>query len=332
MSPLKTNISQKAVLPKKSKKILNPSPASTRNTPKTIEAFLAQENKQDLLRFITCGSVDDGKSTLIGRLLWDSQSLLDDQIASLKTDSKKFGAQGEGIDFALLVDGLAAEREQGITIDVAYRYFATPRRKFIIADTPGHIQYTRNMVTGASTANLAIILIDARKGVIEQTCRHAFLANLLRIQHVTIAVNKMDLVDYSEDRFRRIVADYLAFADSIGITAFTAIPISGFKGDNVTTHSANMPWYTGLPLLAHADTVMRRALPGTTGQLVSLIKDSSLLSAIGIEELVQKVKIMNAATYKPLEGFLPLALAYLAVTLPLSRLARQLERRFAYET
>ena len=208
----------------------------------------------DLLRFTTAGSVDDGKSTLIGRLLYDSKSIFEDQLAAVERFSKKRG--DEHVDLALLTDGLRAEREQGITIDVAYRYFATPRRKFIIADTPGHIQYTRNMVTGASTANLAIILIDARKGVIEQTCRHAFLANLLRIQHVVIAVNKMDLVDYSEARFEEIKEAFQCFASRLdNLVEMTFIPISALKGDNVVDKSEAMPWYQGPTLLYHLETV-----------------------------------------------------------------------------
>ncbi len=208
----------------------------------------------DLLRFTTAGSVDDGKSTLIGRLLYDSKSIFEDQLAAVERFSKKRG--DEHVDLALLTDGLRAEREQGITIDVAYRYFATPRRKFIIADTPGHIQYTRNMVTGASTANLAIILIDARKGVIEQTCRHAFLANLLRIQHVIIAVNKMDLVGYSEEKFEEIKDAFQCFASRLdNLVEMTFIPISALKGDNVVDKSEAMPWYQGPTLLYHLETV-----------------------------------------------------------------------------
>jgi len=220
-----------------------------------ISAYLEQHQSKSLLRFITCGSVDDGKSTLIGRLLYDSKMIFEDQLAALEADSKRVGTQGQEIDFALLVDGLAAEREQGITIDVAYRFFATEKRKFIVADTPGHEQYTRNMVTGASTADLAVILIDARKGVLTQTRRHSFLAHLIGIRHIVLAVNKMDLVGYDRATFDRIVADYRAFADSIGITAFTAIPISGFKGDNITGASANTPWYSGPSLIEHLETV-----------------------------------------------------------------------------
>ncbi len=220
-----------------------------------ISAYLEQHQSKSLLRFITCGSVDDGKSTLIGRLLYDSKMIFEDQLAALEADSKRVGTQGQEIDFALLVDGLAAEREQGITIDVAYRFFATEKRKFIVADTPGHEQYTRNMVTGASTADLAVILIDARKGVLTQTRRHSFLAHLIGIRHIVLAVNKMDLVGYDQATFDAIVADYRAFAESIGIAAFTAIPISGFKGDNITGASANTPWYDGPALIEHLETV-----------------------------------------------------------------------------
>jgi bifunctional enzyme CysN/CysC len=220
-----------------------------------IQAYLAQHQRKTLLRFITCGSVDDGKSTLIGRLLYDSKMIFDDQLAALEADSKRVGTQGQEIDFALLVDGLAAEREQGITIDVAYRFFATEKRKFIVADTPGHEQYTRNMVTGASTADLAVILIDARKGVLTQTRRHSYLAHLIGIRHVVLAVNKMDLVGYDQATYDAIVADYAAFAASIGIAVFTPIPISGFKGDNVTASSANTSWYSGPSLIDHLETV-----------------------------------------------------------------------------
>jgi len=220
-----------------------------------INAYLEAQQNKSLLRFITCGSVDDGKSTLIGRLLYDSKMIFEDQLAQLEADSKTQGTQGQEIDFALLVDGLAAEREQGITIDVAYRFFATEKRKFIVADTPGHEQYTRNMVTGASTAELAVILIDARKGVLTQTRRHSYLCHLLGIRSIILAVNKMDLVDFSQSRFEEIVADYTEFAQSIGIEDFTPIPISGFKGDNITALSANTPWYRGAPLMQHLETV-----------------------------------------------------------------------------
>jgi len=221
-----------------------------------ISAYLDQHQHKGLLRFITCGSVDDGKSTLIGRLLYDSKMIFEDQLAALEADSKRVGTQGQEIDFALLVDGLAAEREQGITIDVAYRFFATEKRKFIVADTPGHEQYTRNMVTGASTADLAVILIDARKGVLPQTKRHSFLAHLIGIRHIVLAVNKMDLVDYDQSTFERIVADYRSFATEIGIEDFTAIPLSGFKGDNITNApSDSTQWYEGPSLIEHLETV-----------------------------------------------------------------------------
>ncbi|CDO37679.1 MULTISPECIES: sulfate adenylyltransferase subunit CysN [Novosphingobium] len=220
-----------------------------------IDAYLEQHEHKTMLRFITCGSVDDGKSTLIGRLLYDSKMIFEDQLDALTSDSKKVGTQGQEIDFALLVDGLAAEREQGITIDVAYRFFNTEKRKFIVADCPGHEQYTRNMVTGASTADLAVILIDARKGVLVQTRRHSYLCHLIGIKNIVLAVNKMDLVDYSQEVFDKIVADYTGFANSIGIESFTAMPISGFKGDNITTLSANTPWYKGPTLVEHLETV-----------------------------------------------------------------------------
>ena len=220
-----------------------------------IHAYLDGHAHKSMLRFITCGSVDDGKSTLIGRLLYDSKTIFEDQLSQLEADSKRLGTQGQNIDFALLVDGLAAEREQGITIDVAYRFFATDKRKFIVADTPGHEQYTRNMVTGASTADLAVILIDARKGVLTQTRRHSFLAHLIGIRHIVLAVNKMDLVDHDQSRFDAIVADYRAFADSIGIADFTAIPLSGLTGANITARSEAMPWYDGPALLPHLETV-----------------------------------------------------------------------------
>ncbi|WP_126175765.1 sulfate adenylyltransferase subunit CysN [Tsuneonella rigui] len=221
-----------------------------------IEAYLAQHQHKTMLRFITCGSVDDGKSTLIGRLLYDSKMIFEDQLAALESDSKRVGTQGQEIDFALLVDGLAAEREQGITIDVAYRFFSTEKRKFIVADCPGHEQYTRNMVTGASTADLAVILVDARKGVLVQTRRHSYLCHLLGIKNVVLAVNKMDLVGYDRATYDTIVADYAAFARSIGIESFTAIPISGFKGDNITAApSASTPWYDGPSLVEHLESV-----------------------------------------------------------------------------
>jgi len=221
-----------------------------------IDAYLETHQHKTMLRFITCGSVDDGKSTLIGRLLYDSKMIFEDQLDALASDSKKVGTQGQEIDFALLVDGLAAEREQGITIDVAYRFFNTEKRKFIVADCPGHEQYTRNMVTGASTADLAVVMIDARKGVLVQTRRHSYLCNLIGIKNIVLAVNKMDLVDYSQDVFDKIVADYAAFAEEIGIESFTAMPISGFKGDNITSApSENTPWYEGPSLVEHLENV-----------------------------------------------------------------------------
>jgi bifunctional enzyme CysN/CysC len=220
-----------------------------------IDAYLDRHQHKSLLRFITCGSVDDGKSTLIGRLLYDSKMIFEDQLAALEADSRRVGTQGQNIDFALLVDGLAAEREQGITIDVAYRFFATDRRKFIVADTPGHEQYTRNMITGASTADLAVILVDARKGVLVQTRRHSYLAHLIGIRNIVLAVNKMDLIDYDQGRYDAIVSDYAVFAETIGIKAFVPMPISGFAGDNVSTPSERMPWYSGPTLMEHLETV-----------------------------------------------------------------------------
>jgi bifunctional enzyme CysN/CysC len=220
-----------------------------------IEAYLARHQHKSLLRFITCGSVDDGKSTLIGRLLYESKLVFEDHLAALERDSKAVGTQGGDLDFALLVDGLAAEREQGITIDVAYRFFSTERRKFIVADTPGHEQYTRNMVTGASTADLAVILIDARQGVLTQTRRHSFLVSLLGIRHVVLAVNKLDLVGYSQDIFDSIDLEYRRFATELGIKDITSIPMSALKGDNVTEPSPSIGWYTGPTLMEHLETI-----------------------------------------------------------------------------
>jgi bifunctional enzyme CysN/CysC len=220
-----------------------------------IEAYLDAHEHKTMLRFITCGSVDDGKSTLIGRLLYDSHLVFEDHLTALESDSRKVGTQGGELDFALLVDGLAAEREQGITIDVAYRFFSTESRKFIVADTPGHEQYTRNMVTGASTAELAVILIDARKGVLTQTRRHSYLVSLLGIRHVVLAVNKLDLVDYSQEVFDTIEADYRAFAAEIGLEDIVAIPMSALRGDNITEPSEHTPWYTGPTLIGHLETV-----------------------------------------------------------------------------
>ena len=226
---------------------------------KDILGYLQTHENKSFLRFITCGSVDDGKSTLIGRLLYDAKMIFEDQLDALETDSKKHGTQGEKIDFALLVDGLAAEREQGITIDVAYRFFSTDKRKFIVADTPGHEQYTRNMATGASTAELAIILMDARHGLMKQTKRHSYIASLLGIKHVVIAINKMDLVGYSQERFDEIEQDYTTFAKDLGFDSIVCMPISALEGDNITTKSANTLWYPGAALLPYLETVNVRA-------------------------------------------------------------------------
>ncbi|WP_273726001.1 sulfate adenylyltransferase subunit CysN [Brucella gallinifaecis] len=230
--------------------ILKPSVTSA-----TVSDFLADQERKTMLRFLTCGSVDDGKSTLIGRLLYDTKLIFEDQLATLKNDSRKFGTTDDDFDFALLVDGLEAEREQGITIDVAYRFFSTPRRKFIVADTPGHAQYTRNMVTGASTADLAVVLIDARQGVLTQTRRHSFIASLLGIRHIVVAVNKIDLVDFSKSTFDRIVADYISFAKDLGFASIQAIPLSARFGDNVSSRSSRIGWYEGPYLLEHLETV-----------------------------------------------------------------------------
>jgi bifunctional enzyme CysN/CysC len=229
---------------------LGPAPAAA-----DIESYLRSQERKDLLRFITCGSVDDGKSTLIGRLLYESKILFEDQLVTLAADSTKVGTRGGDLDFALLVDGLSAEREQGITIDVAYRFFSTDRRKFIVADTPGHEQYTRNMITGASTADLAIILIDARKGVLTQTRRHSYLVSLLGIRRIVLAINKMDLVGYSRDVFARIEDEYARFAGRIGLTEITAIPLSAAYGDNVVSRAGSMPWYAGPTLIGHLEQV-----------------------------------------------------------------------------
>ena len=226
------------------------------NTPNIdIQSFLNQDEKKDLLRLLTAGSVDDGKSTLIGRLMFDSKMIYEDQLSALHRDSKRMGHAGEDIDYALLLDGLKAEREQGITIDVAYRYFSTNKRKFIIADTPGHEQYTRNMVTGASTANLAIILIDATKGVITQTRRHTFLVSLLGIKHIVLAVNKMDLVNYEEKVFDDICSDYKAFVTQLDIPDVHFIPLSALKGENVVEPTTKMPWYHGKSMLEYLESV-----------------------------------------------------------------------------
>ncbi|UCI25305.1 MULTISPECIES: sulfate adenylyltransferase subunit CysN [unclassified Mesorhizobium] len=221
----------------------------------SIRDYMAAQEKKSLLRFLTCGSVDDGKSTLIGRLLSDTKQIFEDQLAALEKDSRKHGTTGDDIDFALLVDGLEAEREQGITIDVAYRFFATPKRKFIVADTPGHEQYTRNMATGASTADLAIVLIDARQGVLRQTRRHSIIASLLGIRHIVLAVNKIDLVGFDETVFDRIVTDYGEFAKELGFVSIAPIPMSARFGDNVTSRSERTPWYSGPSLIEHLETV-----------------------------------------------------------------------------
>jgi sulfate adenylyltransferase large subunit len=222
---------------------------------KDILAYLKSQEEKSLLRFITCGSVDDGKSTLIGRLLWDSKMVFEDQLAALEVDSKKIGTQGGAIDYALLLDGLQAEREQGITIDVAYRFFSTDRRKFIVADTPGHEQYTRNMVTGASTAQVAVILVDARKGLLTQTRRHSYLVSLVGIRHIILAVNKMDLVGFDREKFDSIVGEYREFAVPLGFDSITAIPISALNGDNIIEASGNTPWYQGQTLMNYLETV-----------------------------------------------------------------------------
>lgn len=220
-----------------------------------LKDWLVQQSQQDLLRFITCGSVDDGKSTLIGRLLWESQQVFEDQVNALEVESKRYGTQGEGIDFALLVDGLVAEREQGITIDVAYRFFATPKRKFIVADTPGHEQYTRNMITGASTADVAVLLVDARYGILTQTRRHAFLASLVGISHIVVAINKMDLVEFSQKIFNQIVSDLHKVIKSLNFQSVEVIPVSALLGDNIVHLSLNMPWYSGKSLIGYLENL-----------------------------------------------------------------------------
>lgn len=251
---------------KTSKNLTATNPLPCPSTVITVNEFLQQQQHQDLLRFITCGSVDDGKSTLIGRLLWDAQQLFDDQLATLASESKKYGTQGDSIDFALLVDGLAAEREQGITIDVAYRFFATAKRKFIVADTPGHEQYTRNMVTGASTADAAVLLVDAQQGILTQTRRHAFLVSLMGIRQVILAVNKMDLISFNRKHFEEIQATFEQFASPLGFEHITTIPVSALKGDNITQRSAHTPWYNGPTLMACLETLPVRH--NTTNRLV----------------------------------------------------------------
>jgi bifunctional enzyme CysN/CysC len=298
-----------------------------------IGAYLKSHENKSLLRFITCGSVDDGKSTLIGRLLYESKMIFEDQLAALEADSKKVGTQGGDIDFALLVDGLAAEREQGITIDVAYRFFSTDRRKFIVADTPGHEQYTRNMVTGASTADLAVMMIDARKGVLTQTRRHSYLVSLIGIRHVVLAINKLDMMDYSQEVFDRIVADYREFAKQIGLADITAIPMSALKGDNIVERSAKMPWYQGPVLMEHLETVSVeetiQSLPlrmpvqwvnrpdldfrGFSGRIVSgVVKQGDRIRALpsGRESTVTRIVTMD--------GDLPEAVAGQSITVTLA--------------
>ena len=300
----------------------------------TIDEFLDQQREQDLLRFITCGSVDDGKSTLIGRILWEAQHLFDDQLATLQSDSLKYGTQGQEIDFALLVDGLAAEREQGITIDVAYRMFATSRRKFIVADTPGHEQYTRNMVTGASTADVAVLLVDARNGLMVQTRRHAFLTSLVGIRNVVLAINKMDMIGYKQEVFKNIESEFQAFAKDMGFESITTIPLSALKGDNITERSSNTPWYRGPTLMGYLETVSPRikslsAKPvfpvqwvnrpnsgfrgfcGTLGQGSLAVGDEIRVTASG-----QTAKIAEIVT---MGGNLPLAQGGDSVTLCLDR-------------
>ena len=309
-------------------------PAARALAASDIDAYLRAHQRKSLLRFITCGSVDDGKSTLIGRLLYDSKLIFEDQLAALEADSRRMGTQGQNIDFALLVDGLAAEREQGITIDVAYRFFATDERKFIVADTPGHEQYTRNMVTGASTAELAVILIDARKGVLTQTRRHSYIAHLLGIRNLVLAVNKMDLIGYDQLRYQQIVADYRSFATSIGVGEFTPLPISGLVGDNITSLSERMPWYQGPTLVRHLESVpldeaALQAAPfrmpvqwvnrpnldfrGYSGQIVSgAIKPGASV------RVLPSGKTTRVARLVTLDGDLPEAVAGQSVTVTLS--------------
>jgi bifunctional enzyme CysN/CysC len=298
-----------------------------------IDAYLQSHRDKGLLRFITCGSVDDGKSTLIGRLLYESKMIFEDQLLALAADSRKVGTRGEELDFALLVDGLASEREQGITIDVAYRFFSTDRRKFIVADTPGHEQYTRNMVTGASTADLAVILVDARKGVLTQTRRHSYLASLLGIRRIVLAVNKMDLVGYAQQSFERLARDYREFAQRIDLTDITAIPLSAVNGDNIIDHGQRMPWYQGTTLMQHLETVdledriastafrmpiqwVNRPNPdfrGFAGRVVSgTLRPGDRVRALPSGRETQVTRIVTAA------GDLPLAIAGQCVTVTLA--------------
>jgi len=299
-----------------------------------IGRYLETHQRKSLLRFITCGSVDDGKSTLIGRLLYESKMLFDDQLAAVEADSRKWGTQGDAIDFALLVDGLAAEREQGITIDVAYRFFSTDRRKYIVADTPGHEQYTRNMVTGASTADAAVLMVDARKGVLTQTRRHSYLVNLLGIRHIVVAINKMDLVGYAEEVFRAIVEDYSDFAARLGLVDVTFIPMSALRGDNITEPSATMPWYRGTTLMGYLETVEvdeARAQRGPFRMPVQWVNRPNLdfrgfagTIAGGVVRPGDRVRVQpsgresTVARIVTRDGDLPLAVAGQSVTLTLA--------------
>jgi sulfate adenylyltransferase subunit 1 len=298
-----------------------------------VEAYLHAQQHKSLLRFLTCGSVDDGKSTLIGRLLHDTRQIYEDQLSSLHNDSKRHGTQGEKLDLALLVDGLQAEREQGITIDVAYRYFSTEKRKFIIADTPGHEQYTRNMATGASTCELAILLIDARKGVLDQTRRHSFISTLLGIKHLVVAVNKMDLVNFNEDRFNDIREDYLTFAEQLpGNLDIRFVPLSALEGDNVASQSESMPWYSGPTLLEVLETVdIQRTVESQPMRFpVQYVNRPNLdfrgyagTLASGTVSVGQRVKVLpsgvesTVARIVTFDGDLPQALAGEAITLVL---------------
>lgn len=305
----------------------------TPTTPDSLEEFLTQQQKLELLRFITCGSVDDGKSTLIGRLLWESKQLFEDQLASLKQDSKKFGTQGDEIDYALLVDGLAAEREQGITIDVAYRFFATDKRKFIVADTPGHEQYTRNMITGASTADVAVILVDAGQGVLTQTRRHAYLVSLMGIRHIVLAINKMDRINYDAKIFEQIRDNFNAFALGLGFQSITTIPVSALKGDNIIDRSPHTSWYAGPTLMGYLETVdfaqlttdrlvfpvqwVNRPDSGFRGFSGTLVEGSvSVGDAIRITASGQTANIAEIVT---MDGMLPTAQQGQAVTLTLNK-------------
>ncbi len=316
-----------------SKKVAAQAQPTPRDLPRTVEEFLQQQQQQDLLRFITCGSVDDGKSTLIGRLLWEAQQLFDDQLAALTSESKKYGTQGDDIDFALLVDGLAAEREQGITIDVAYRFFASAKRKFIVADTPGHEQYTRNMVTGASTADAAVLLVDARQGLLTQTRRHAYLVSLMGIRHVVLAVNKMDLVDFDQAIFSRIKSEFEQFVSELGFSSIQAIPLSALKGENITEHLGHTPWYDGLPLMGYLETIpvqeagpdklvfpvqwvnrpnsSFRGLSGTLAQGRLRVNDEIRVTASGQTAQVTEIVTMDGSPAEAVAGD--------AVTLRLSR-------------